>query len=244
MVSVRYLVLLLALCSFGAHADEPRGVVFEKSASLASLYPAQEAQALSKVLPADRQLRWKVRLPAPTGPSGVLVFVSPTASGDPQPDWPEVLDQHHLIWIAAEDFGNPVPSNQRVLAALMALTLVEQSYPFDTQRRYIAGMSGGGRIASTTITRFPRQFTGALYIVGADFWTPAEKPLIAAIAANRYVFMTGSRDFNRREIMQVYDRYRAAGVQQALLIDRAGFGHEYPAAAQFADALKFLDNTQ
>jgi hypothetical protein len=57
---------------------------------------------------------------------------------------------------------------------------------------------------------------------GADFWTEAEEPLRPRITANRYVFITGTRDFNHRDMRRVFSKYQAAGVTQALLHGPAG----------------------
>lgn len=240
-VGARCVLALLAAHASTAWATDGDNTV-ERAASLAALFPADQVRALSNVLPGDREVRWKIHLPVDAkAPTGLVVFVSPSESGEPPPGWIDVLDERNLAWIAAEDFGNQHPSNQRVLAALMALAFARQEYAVDPARTYIAGMSGGGRIASMTITKFPRMFRGAIYIVGVDFWTPAEAAAVDSIAANRYVFITGDRDFNRRETRRVFDMYRAAGVRHSLLMDLPRFGHELPAADQLTQALRFLD---
>ena len=235
------LLSLLLLHSPLLLAESPAaGETQEITGSVASLLPEQ-AEDLSKVLPGDRQVRWKLYVPRNDSPSGVLVFVSPGTSGDLQPGWARILEQRNLIWIAAEDYGNPAPVSQRILVALMGLTFVQRNHTVDTKRIYIGGMSGGGRVASAVITKFPRLFTGAVYIVGANFWTPEEAGSIKDIAANRYVFLTGENDFNRQDTRNVLRKYRNAGVEQTLLIDLPRFGHEYPNAHQLARALEFLD---
>lgn len=213
----------------------------ERTTTLSALFPADEAKALAKTIPADRPLHFRVRVPRNAALSGVLVFVKPVDSGELPGQWTAELDRHNLIWVAADDFGNEHPRAQRVLAAIAGLRLIESSQAIDSRRVYIGGMSGGGRIASQTITRFPARFSGALYIVGADFWTSAEKPLQPRIAANRYVFVTGSRDFNQRDMRRVFSKYQAAGVTHTLLMDLPGFGHEYPDAEQLGQAIDFLD---
>jgi predicted esterase len=235
---VRLALASLLFCG-AVHAQNPSTV--ERTTTLSALFPAEEARALAATIPADRPLHFRMRVPQHADLSGVLVFVKPTDSGELPDDWSAVLERRNLIWIAADDFGNDRPRAQRVLAAMAALKLVESTRAIDSKRVYIAGMSGGGRIASTIITRFPRRFAGALYIVGADFWTSAEEPLLPDIAANRYVFVTGVRDFNRREMRRAFARYRAAGVSKSLLMDLPGFGHEYPNAEQLGTALDFLD---
>lgn len=212
-----------------------------RTATLSGLFPSDEAQELSTTIPADKPLQFRVRIPKNAALSGVLVFVKPIDSGEMPSGWGPVLDEKNLIWVAAEGFGNDRPRAQRILAAMAAANLIESLQAVDKRRVYIAGMSGGGRIASQIITRFPRRFDGALYIVGADFWTSAEVKYLPAITANRYVFLTGSRDFNHRDMRRVFEKYQAAGVTQALLMDLPGFAHEYPDAEQLGKAIGFLD---
>lgn len=215
--------------------------IITRSASLLSLYSVERAETLSATLPAAREVRWRIYAPGKPEPAGVLVFISPHESGGPAPEWIDVLEQKNLIWVAAEQFGNEVPTARRLLAAVMGLSAVRREFRVDNKRIYVAGVSGGGRAASALITRFPRMFTGAVYIVGVDFWTSEQEPLIEHIAHNRYVFLTGHDDFNRRETKKIYNKYRAAGVEQALLMDLPDLGHEYPNADQLAGALHYLD---
>ncbi|HEV7608225.1 MAG TPA: PHB depolymerase family esterase [Steroidobacteraceae bacterium] len=237
------LLLAAALASCGAvHAQDAATV--ERSATLKSMFPEQTANQLAVTLDPDTVVRFRIRVPKADPPGGILVFVKPVDSGDLPKDWATILDRKNLIWIAADDFGNRRPSAQRVLVALMALKLVQNTQAFDAKRVYVGGMSGGGRIASTIMTRFPQRFAGALYIVGADPWTEAEQPLIPRIARNRYVFVTGSRDFNQGEMKRLFAKYQAAGMTQAMLMDLPGFGHEYPDAEQFGKAIDFLDARQ
>jgi predicted esterase len=151
-----------------------------------------------------------------------------------------VLDRRNLVWIAAEGFGNDKRTSQRVLVALMALKHLQRTLPLDRDRLYVGGMSGGGRVASQALSRFPGFFSGALCIVGADFVTP-ESALVPELATKRVVFMTGDGDFNRREIRRVYSRFLDVGVVRSHLIDLEDFGHQYPDAEQFDAALELLD---
>lgn len=234
--------LTVAALVMGAQAAAQDTV--ERTTTIAALFPAEELAGLAKTLAVDRALSFRVRIPQNAALSGVLVFVKPSNSGELPPDWAPVLDRRNLIWIAANDSGNERPRAQRVLMAIAALKLMESTTAIDTHRVYIAGMSGGGRIASTIITRFPGRFTGGLYIAGADFWTRNEEPLRPRIAANRYVFITGSRDFNQGDMRRVYSKYLQAGIRQSLLMDLPGFAHEYPKADQLAQAIEFLDARQ
>lgn len=207
--------------------------------TLNSLFQDQ-AVSFGGTLPGDEVVRWKF-IPAPSARAGLFVFISPTPSGLPPPNWRETLSARNLHWIAAENFGNEKPTAQRVLTAVMGLRVVEREFDLDRKRIYIGGMSGGGRAASTAITTFPQLFSGALYIVGADPWTDDAQRHLPQIQAKRYVFLTGRQDFNRDEMKSVYRRYVTGGAKNVLLMDLRHFGHQYPSSKQLDQALAFLD---
>jgi hypothetical protein len=212
----------------------------ESNATLHSLFSPEEVAGLSKTLPSDRVVKFRVWWSDDPNP-GVVVFVSPTDSGKPPEGWLELLQQRQLSWVAADGFGNRRPSAQRVLVAVMGLSLAQRAGALDRKRVYIGGMSGGGRIASMTAPRFPHLFSGGLYIVGANFWMPDDAKLKQRAAANRYVFITGNEDFNHLDMKGVYSRYRKKGLAGSLLMDIPGYGHQYPNVEQLGEAIAFLD---
>ena len=208
--------------------------------STAELFPPAQAASLASTLDPARSVTFRVRVPPGEGPHGALVFVSPRDDAEPREGWADVLDRRDLVWIAAEGFGNDKRTSQRVLVALMALKQLQRTLPLDRDRLYIGGMSGGGRVASQALSRFPGFFSGALCIVGADYVAP-ESALVPELATKRLVFMTGDGDFNRREIRRVYSRFLDVGVAQAHLMDFENFDHQYPDAEQLDAALELLD---
>ena len=230
----------LALLLLAAAASAQPGPPVERSATPGALFSADESRGLARTLPADREVHFRLRRPAPAGTPGVLVYVSPTDSGEPPNGWETVLDEAQLVWIAAEGFGNSRPTAERMLVAVMALKLAVQE-PVDGRRLYVCGVSGGGRVASLSIAHFPRLFTGALFVVGADYYLPDDSPSRALLATRRLVFLTGNRDFNHREMRRAYQQYHDAGVTRMLLMDEAGFGHEPARPPQLRAALRFLD---
>ena len=232
---------ILLLATVAVAEDDVSPAIIERSASLSTLFPADRIDALSQIIAPDREIRWSLYVPRTQEAMGVVVFMKPDRSASPPGGWTKVLDERNLIWVSAQHFGNSVPVRQRILAGIMGLTYVQQHYPVDPSRVYIAGMSGGGRVASIAITEFPQLFSGALYIVGVNFWEAQAQARLDQIRRKRYVFLTGNRDFNRDETRAVYHRYREEGVTDSLLMDLPHFGHEYPNAAQFENALRFLD---
>ena len=231
--------LIAASLAFGA-ARAADSATLEQTVTIAGLFSAEQAKAFAPTMRADRKVTFRTRVPPGPGPHGVLVFVHPGNSALPMPGWVEVLDRRNLAYIAAEGFGNDQPGNQRALAALLGLTHLSRTQQIDAARRYIGGMSGGGKMATQVLTRFPSFFDGALCIVGAEFVAP-RGGLAPELAGKRVVFMTGDRDFNHFDVLAVYRRFRAAGIAGAHLMDIPGFGHQYPDARQLDKALELLD---
>jgi predicted esterase len=231
------LIAALLMCASVSAQESPTTA---RVTTIAALFPAEEAATLAGTLPVDRQVRFRVReCNAP--PCGVLVFVSSMDKGELPPQWAAVLDEKHVTWIAADEFGNSRPTAERMLVAVMALKLAPKLHGVDARRIYISGMSGGGRVASKLIAHFPELFAGAVYMAGADYYMPAEATLSGLLGTRGMVFVTGGRDFNHREMRSVRDRYRAAGVARILWLDQPDAGHQPATAAQLAVALDFLD---
>ena len=233
---VKAALLALAVCS-PSFAAQP--LTTERTATLAQLFSSADAHALDRTLPSDRVIHYRVREPADAA-HGVFVYVSPTDSGELPADWVPVIDREQLLYVAADGYGNSRLTAERMLVALAADRLAQQM-GVKGARRYIAGMSGGGRIASQLITHFPQVFSGAICIAGADYFMPQDEALRAAVGTRRVVMITGSRDFNQREIELVSRRYQQSGLPKLMLMDLPGFAHQLPDAAQLSQALAFLD---
>jgi len=240
-ISLRFLwftALLAASLARAADAPTERQVV-----TISDLFSAEEARAFAFTMRLDCKVTFHVRVPPGVGPHGVLVFVHPGFSAEPMAGWPEVLDRRDLIYIAAEGFGNDKSGNQRALVALLALKHLARTLPLDPARRYIGGMSGGGKMASQVLTLFPGFFDGALCIVGADPIRPTTG-LAPQLAGKRVVFMTGNKDFNHYDVLEVHKRLLESGLAHSFLMDLDGFGHQYPDARQLDAALELLDARQ
>ncbi len=211
----------------------------ERSTTTAELFGAGQATKLARTWPIDKAVNFRVRLPdGADAPSGVVVFIKPTDSGSFPENWGRVFDARNLVWISPDGFGNEKLTRERMLAAIMATELAGKVAQVNADRIYVAGMSGGGRVASQTITHSPRLFAGAIYIVGADFPEEAFPPLALE---RRFVFITGRDDFNRREMRRVFSRYGKAGAAHVKLMDLPHLGHEYPPAEDLDAAIGFLD---
>ena len=232
--------LLLPATSFAQ--DPPTEGGFQIQKTLNQLLGEENATRYKKILSPEELISWEVYLPDNSSNEipGVFVYVSPTSSGEIGPRWRSVMDQQNLIFIAANDAGNKRYVERRMVLATMAIKVLGQHYLFDVEHINVAGFSGGGRVASKLASQYPEAFTGALYICGVDFWKKNQTPKVERLLQNRFVFLTGSRDFNREETQRIYRKYIKAGAQNSKLMVIPGMSHQLPDAPALVEALQFL----
>jgi tetratricopeptide (TPR) repeat protein len=194
-------------------------------------------------------------------PYGLFVWISPTPRGGlTDREMTAVLDSERMIWIGANDSGNTRPRADRIRLALAAAHGLRATYPIDPERVYVGGYSGGGRMASLLAIHFPDVFTGGVYFMGVDFYrhvaktdqpgtqwggvleppTPAARGILEG--RSRFVFITGTHDFNRAQTYAYRDQYLADGLERVTLIEIPDVGHLYGfRAAELDAALEALD---
>lgn len=265
--------LLLCLASGSGDAGEPvgerRGVILSQPSPL-----AERAAFLDRALmptTVDRMHRFErqsgqqatpVSLAAgdeladayvpPNAPArgyGVLVFVPPTPEWPVPRDYRKTLDAHGIIWIAARRSGNRQSVyDRRMPLALHALAWVEQRYPVDPDRRYIAGFSGGGRVAQRIALAWPDVFSGALLIAGSDPFGEngtvlPDRALFARFQDHsRIVFATGMQDPpNRTHDQRTRETMTAFCVAHQFRHLQSRTDHWIPGKRGFARALRDLD---
>lgn len=192
--------------------------------------------------------RWRVRVPDdydPNVPHGVVVYVSDDDEGDPPVEaWAEVLDRRRLIWIAPERVGGLIRPHWRIAKSIEAVALIRQRYAINDDRRYVAGFSSGGQVASSIAINFPDFFSGALYLSGCDplqaSHLAADRYLNAA-RENRYALLAGEQDQARQRTRHVVEQYQQARFASVAYLELPDHGHEPPPADAFDQALAALD---
>lgn len=189
-------------------------------------------------------------------PMGLLVWISPTPRGQPrQPEHLDILAKHGIIWVGANDAGNPRPGWDRIGLALDAVHNMKKLYDIDEERVYVAGYSGGGRIASGMSIHFPEVFHGAFFMHGCDyyrhieapdkpgmFWPatfqPPSKEIFKLVKQrNRYVFLTGEMDFNRLQTKTFERLYREDGFKHTTYFEMPGQHHYSGVSAEWFDKI-------
>jgi len=246
-IPVKNLVLALGLLLPAAAtlADGARVGEFTVSATLLELLGEESASRFEGVVEPDEAIEWEIYVPEsydPAEPAGLMVYISPMDSGGIPGSWKEVMDAGNLIWIGAIRSGNERRVARRVTYAMVAPAVIARDYKVDSARVYVSGFSGGGRVASMVAPEYPQVFKGAIFICGVNFWGSRKPAQLDAVKSNRYVFLTGKKDFNRGETRSAHRSYRRAGVENVLLMDISGMDHSLPSALKFGEAIMFLDD--
>jgi len=195
---------------------------------------------------------------------GLIVFTDADEQIDRVPtDWAKVLDQRKFLFVAAENAGNDQDTNRRLgLAVLGALEMMKR-YRIDPNRVYAAGFSGGARMSGLLGFFQPDIFHGTIQNSGADFYTrvptvyasswvsttgqpygqfEATTGEIARAKRVRFVLITGTNDFRRGNILDIYNGGFVKQHFAAKLIDVPGLEHAICDAATLSAALDFIES--
>jgi len=236
------LTALLTLAS--AQESAPPTGEYTARSTVVELLGAEGAQPFGEKIPIDQPITWEVFVPAnydPAKPAGVLVFINSRNSGLIEPEWKAVMENTNLLYIGANESGNQIDVPNRVAYAVLAPRVIINSYEVDLERIYVSGFSGGSRVASMVATEYNRLIKGAIYNSGANFWGESALPRYREMVNHRYVFLTGTEDFNLEDTREVYQAYQDAGIKNSKLMVIPGLAHKRPTAADLEAAIRYLD---
>jgi predicted esterase len=176
-----------------------------------------------------------------TASPGLILFVS----AGPRPQGLEAFrktcDERLLVFVSPHNAGNGVDGRQRIRIILDCLDDVRREYGIDPDRTYIAGFSGGGRIACGVGFSLPEQFGGVIPVCAAGDLREETWLRQRVIDRLSVAHLTGDGDFNRGEV----ERFRGAmlagvGVRTKVWV-APRTGHVIP-RSEFADqAVAWLD---
>src|SRR4029078_3454746 len=137
---------------------------------------------------------------------GLLVWVSPLDGARMPLGWSPILEQRGVIFVTAARSGNDTsPLGRRIPLALTAAANVVRKYPIDPNRIWIAGFSGGSRIAERMALAYPDVFSGAI-LDGSPAATgtedapcPARERFERLLDRTAIVFSSGADDVSNVE---------------------------------------------
>jgi len=238
------LLMLFVMTPLALGADGPRTGYFRKSITPLELLGAEGANAITSVFAPDEKLTWQLSVPKnydPAKPAAVMLFIGFAEWGGGKKEWRSILEDHNIIWIGLINGGDKKPINERMLRAILAQAVLERDYKIDTDRYYLFGYSGGAQVAAMLATSKPELFKGALFYGDALPWGSKEPPKIDLVRQNRYMFMCGSKDKDRRKMQQIAAAYKAAGVVNTDVVTVANVNRQMPGSSYFEQAIEFLD---
>ncbi len=206
---------------------------------------------------------FRVLLPADHDPKktyGLLVWVSPGPGGHVSHGWKDALAKRSIIAVGADNSGNDRDVWHRVALALHAVHNMSKRHSIDPKRTYVAGFSGGGRIASRCALAYPDVFAGGIYMGGMDFYKdirfpddpkrvwpamlpPPKDDLLRKVKKeSRHAIVVGDQDFNRAPSKAMADAMKKTeGFANVAYLEMPGTGHAPADAATLEKALDVLD---
>ena len=230
----------------GATTKSPRLQMgrYVETIALTDLIGEAGMKSFAPFMDSDHLIEFDVYVPKTyhaSRPAGLMVYVSPTAVGKIPTRWKQIIAERNLIWVSVNKSGNNMSLYRRMIEASISPAYIAKNYEIDPSRVYISGFSGGGRVSSLTATFYPQLFNGAIFMSGVDPWGVNPPALMSLIKNNRFVFITGSNDFNLRETRDVFHTYEEAGIEQVKLMVINNLAHDIPGAGKLDEALEFLD---
>ncbi|HYF35759.1 MAG TPA: PHB depolymerase family esterase [Prosthecobacter sp.] len=265
-------VFLLPLCLFTvAQAAEPKAAVKEGVRSPISFNESPEISSGDQLkmrlrsaedpAPYDiKQEQFEILVPKgykESDPHGLFIWISAGDKPSISPEWDKVLAEKKLIFIGAFKSGNNREVFDRMRLALDANHNLRGMYNVDPKRVYVSGHSGGARVASMLGVAYADMFTGAVCFMGVNYFRATQAPdgtlfdmrylphpeiAKIAITENRYVLVTGEKDFNRVNTQTIYEQgFKKEGFQAVKLFDIPGQAHSPPSGEWLEKALDYLD---
>ena len=179
------------------------------------------------------------------------MFVAPWKQATHPRRWRPPLNRHGLIFVSAANSGNEVKIIERRLPlALLAYENVRARYPIDPRRVFVAGFSGGSRVAQIAALAYPDVFRGVLLNAGSEpiggergvYLPPAD--LFRRFQTMRIVFVTGEDDQGNLEDDQLAQAsFREWCVLNVEVQIARRLGHEALDPQSLDDALRGLEQS-
>jgi hypothetical protein len=174
-------------------------------------------------------------------PLPVIVFISPTNEPLGWKHFEGLCKDNDILFAGPRNAGNDCPPKQRVRIVLDVLDDLRRNHYTDPDRTYLAGFSGGGRIACAVAFALPELFGGVMPIcAGGDL---RDEPWLRHRVIERLsvALLTGERDFNRGEVERLRGPYlKEVGVRTRVWTQPA-LPHNVPAEKYLGEAFRWLD---
>jgi dienelactone hydrolase len=202
--------------------------------------------------PKDERFGLYVPAEKPAKGYALLVWVSPLDGAGMPLGWAATLEVRGVIFATAARSGNETsPLGRRIPLALTAAANVARNYAIDPDRIWIAGFSGGARIAERMAVAYPDVFSGAILdgssdsIGSTDLSLPPRENFERLLERMSIVLSTGKEDeYNTSDAKRVVSSLRRHCFDRLSVEVRPREGHVMMNGRSLAKAIEFLDRTR
>jgi dienelactone hydrolase len=183
---------------------------------------------------------------------GLLVWVSPLDDAGMPPGWEDTLEERGVIFVTAARSGNQTsPLGRRIPLALTAAANIARSHAVDPDRVWIAGFSGGARIAERMALAYPDVFAGAILdgssddLGAEDVALPPRDRFERLLDRTSIVLSAGADDtFNAASARRVASSLRRHCLERVSVEVRRREAHVMMDSRSLAKAIDFLDRNR
>ncbi len=195
---------------------------------------------------------------------GLIVYINALPYLGLLPEgWGPVLDQKDLLLISPFKAGNDREPLERRVLAVIAAQLMKRDYQIDPNRIFIAGQSGGARIASEVAFIHSELFKGTIQSCGSDYFRPIKfepgrgldqlgNPYVhdfgatkdeieSALKTVKFNIITGPEDFRHSDLTSIYEQGFKIDSKLARFYDIKEMGHENVSAKHLVEVIDYLD---
>lgn len=195
---------------------------------------------------------------------GLIVYINALPYLGLLPEgWGPVLDQKDLLFIAPFTAGNDRESVERRVLAVIAAQLMKRDYQIDPNRIYIAGQSGGARIASEVAFMHSELFKGTIQSCGSDYFRQihfapgrgldqqgnayvhdfgaTKEEIDQALKTVKFCIITGPEDFRQSDLTSIFEQGFKIDSPLARFYDIKEMSHENVSAKHLVEVIDYLD---
>ncbi|MCW5822554.1 MAG: hypothetical protein KIT34_07100 [Cyanobacteria bacterium TGS_CYA1] len=228
--------------------------------------PSHLNKTLNYDFPFDKE-EFFVRQPEKFDPKktyGLIVYVNALPYLGLLPEgWGPVLDKNDFLFISPFKAGNDRKFVERRVLAIIAAQLMKRDYQIDPKRIYIAGQSGGARVASDVAFIQSDLFKGTIQSCGSNYFRPikfepgrgldqmgnpyihdfggTKEEIEQALKTVKFNIITGPEDFRHSDLTSIYEQGFKQDSKLARFYDIKEMTHENVSAKHLQEVLDFLD---
>lgn len=174
-------------------------------------------------------------------PAAAILFISPGEKAMGYASWQQACQELGVILAGPHAAGNDCPMQRRVRIVMDVLDDLRRKFNIDPDRTYIAGFSGGGRVACGIGFALPEYFGGVIPICAGGELREESWLRQRVIDRLSVAHLTGDGDFNRGEV----ERWRQPMLAEIGVRCKAWtfpkLGHGVPGGKSLVEVFRWLE---